>query len=115
MRATDRPLIDLLNSWLGGEPPRTLPPVQRRERLSAAVRFQQLSAPVAAKSVEDTAFYTYVRFAASNEVGGAPERFGTSIAELHAQNELRRARWPRAMIATATSAASAASPVHSAR
>ncbi len=55
-----------------------------------------------AKSVEDTAFYTYVRFVALNEVGGAPERFGTSIAELHAANELRRARWQRTMTATAT-------------
>jgi (1->4)-alpha-D-glucan 1-alpha-D-glucosylmutase len=71
-------------------------------RVQFAMRFQQITGPVMAKSVEDTAFYTYVRFVALNEVGGAPERFGTSIGELHAANELRRQRWPRSMIATAT-------------
>jgi (1->4)-alpha-D-glucan 1-alpha-D-glucosylmutase len=71
-------------------------------RVQFAMRFQQITGPVMAKSVEDTAFYTYLRFVALNEVGGAPERFGTSIAELHAANELRRARWPRTMTATST-------------
>ena len=33
-------------------------------------RFQQTTGPVVAKGVEDTAFYTYVRFVALNEVGG---------------------------------------------
>jgi (1->4)-alpha-D-glucan 1-alpha-D-glucosylmutase len=67
-----------------------------------AMSFQQITGPVMAKSVEDTAFYTYLRFVALNEVGGAPERFGTTIGELHAANAARRAKWPRAMIATAT-------------
>ncbi len=71
-------------------------------RIEFAMRFQQITGPVTAKSVEDTSFYTYGRFVALNEVGGAPERFGTSIAELHAQNARRRARWPLAMTATGT-------------
>ena len=75
VRATDRPLIELLDAWLGGDPPRSLPPVLRRDRLAAAVRFQQLSAPVAAKSVEDTAFYRYGRLISRNEVGSDPARF----------------------------------------
>ena len=74
----------------------------RNGRVQFAMRFQQITGPVMAKSVEDTAFYTYVRFVALNEVGGAPERFGTSIAELHTANELRRQRWPRCMTATST-------------
>ena len=74
----------------------------REARVQFAMRFQQITGPVMAKSVEDTAFYTYVRFVALNEVGGAPERFGTSIAELHTANELRLQRWPRCMTATAT-------------
>jgi (1->4)-alpha-D-glucan 1-alpha-D-glucosylmutase len=57
---------------------------------------------VAAKGVEDTAFYTYLRFAALNEVGGSPDRFGTTVAELHAQNAARRESWPHAMTAIAT-------------
>lgn len=71
-------------------------------RVQFAMRFQQITGPVMAKSVEDTAFYTYLRFVALNEVGGAPERFGTSIGELHAANAERRAKWPRTMTATAT-------------
>ncbi len=74
----------------------------QQARVELAMRFQQITGPVMAKSVEDTAFYTYVRFVALNEVGGAPERFGTSIAELHTANELRLKRWPRCMIATST-------------
>jgi (1->4)-alpha-D-glucan 1-alpha-D-glucosylmutase len=74
----------------------------RRARVEVAMRFQQLTGPVAAKGVEDTAFYTYVRFVALNEVGGSPDHFGTSIDELHAANLSRREKWPRTMTATST-------------
>ncbi len=74
----------------------------RDARVEVSMRFQQLTGPVMAKGVEDTAFYTYLRFAASNEVGGHPERFGTSTAELHAANAARAASFPHAMIATST-------------
>jgi (1->4)-alpha-D-glucan 1-alpha-D-glucosylmutase len=36
-------------------------------------RFQQLTGPVMAKSLEDTLFYREVRFIVLNEVGGNPE------------------------------------------
>ncbi len=74
----------------------------RAERAFFAMRFQQLTGPVTAKAIEDTAFYTYVRFVASNEVGGTPERFGIAPAELHAANARRREKWPRTMTATST-------------
>ena len=74
----------------------------RDERVELVMRFQQLTGPVTAKGVEDTAFYTYVRFVALNEVGGSPERFGSTLEELHASNAARRAKWPRSMIATST-------------
>jgi (1->4)-alpha-D-glucan 1-alpha-D-glucosylmutase len=41
-----------------------------------AERFQQVSAPVMAKGVEDTAFYRFARLVSLNEVGGNPGRFG---------------------------------------
>lgn len=72
------------------------------ERSELAMRFQQLTGPVVAKGVEDTAFYTYVRFVALNEVGSSPDRFGTSIAQFHAANIARLERWPRSMTATST-------------
>jgi (1->4)-alpha-D-glucan 1-alpha-D-glucosylmutase len=46
-------------------------------------RFQQFTSPVMAKGVEDTAFYCYNRLIGLNEVGGAPDRDGMSVAEFH--------------------------------
>ncbi|MGH7735151.1 MAG: malto-oligosyltrehalose synthase, partial [Gemmatimonadales bacterium] len=46
-------------------------------------RFQQLTAPVMAKGVEDTAFYRYHRLISLNEVGGDPATFGRPVARFH--------------------------------
>jgi (1->4)-alpha-D-glucan 1-alpha-D-glucosylmutase len=70
--------------------------------LRCAMRLQQYSGPVMAKGVEDTAFYRYNRFIALNEVGGDPDRFGTTVAAFHKTNQARAHRWPHAMLATAT-------------
>jgi (1->4)-alpha-D-glucan 1-alpha-D-glucosylmutase len=74
----------------------------RVEGLQFAMHFQQYTSPVMAKSLEDTAFYRYVRLAALNEVGGEPARFGRSLAEFHAANAERARTHPHAMLATAT-------------
>jgi (1->4)-alpha-D-glucan 1-alpha-D-glucosylmutase len=66
------------------------------------VRFQQVTGPVMAKGVEDTAFYRYLRLAALNEVGGNPGRFGMSIEEFHDANEQRAARFPLHLLTTYT-------------
>ncbi len=50
---------------------------------SSAVRFQQTSAPMMAKGVEDTAFYRWSRLSSLNEVGGDPARFSVPPAEFH--------------------------------
>ncbi len=74
-----------------------------RERyVEFAMKFQQLTAPITAKGVEDTAFYRSLRLVALNEVGGDPGRFGTSVEEFHRQNRLRALRRPSTMVATAT-------------
>jgi (1->4)-alpha-D-glucan 1-alpha-D-glucosylmutase len=75
---------------------------RRQERLRAMVRFQQLSAPTAAKSIEDTAFYRYGRLLSRNEVGSEPNRFALTPAAFHATNRDRRKNFPRALLATAT-------------
>lgn len=82
-------------------------PVQAAEGVHAAqfevaMRFQQYTAPVQAKGVEDTAFYRYHLLASLNEVGGDPGRFGRTVAEFHAANAERRQRWPGEMLATTT-------------
>lgn len=74
-----------------------------RDRLLRFVmRFQQISAPVMAKSVEDTAFYIYNRLVSLNEVGGSPSVFGVSLDEFHRQNAQRLKVWPHAMLALST-------------
>ncbi len=40
------------------------------------LKFQQTTAPVMAKGLEDTMFYIYNRLPALNEVGGEPQQFG---------------------------------------
>ncbi len=67
-----------------------------------AMRFQQLSAAVTAKGVEDTAFYRYVRFVALNEVGGDPARFGVTPDDFHAHNLRINTTWPSTMLTTST-------------
>lgn len=65
-------------------------------------RFQQITGPVMAKGVEDTAFYLYNRLVSLNEVGGSPERFGITLEAFHGQNIERCKSRPLAMLATST-------------
>jgi len=63
---------------------------------------QQLSGPLMAKSVEDTAFYRYARLLALNEVGGEPDSEGLEPQSFHRLAARRLERWPDTMLATAT-------------
>ena len=65
-------------------------------------KFQQLTGPITAKGLEDTAFYRYHRLTSLNEVGGAPDRFGIAVNEFHRLNLERQARWPTALLTTST-------------
>ncbi len=78
------------------------PEADRPRLVEWALKFQQLTGPIMAKGVEDTVFYTYNRLVSLNEVGGAPDRFGVSIAAFHRQNVERLARWPNSLLATST-------------
>jgi (1->4)-alpha-D-glucan 1-alpha-D-glucosylmutase len=66
-----------------------------------AMRFQQLTAPVTAKGVEDTAFYRYSRLVALNEVGGDPGSSRGGIDAFHRAARERRA-WPRSLVPGST-------------
>ncbi len=66
------------------------------------MKFQQLTGPVLAKGLEDTAFYIYNRLVSLNEVGGHPERFGTSVADFHRHNHDTLQNWPHAVLTSAT-------------
>jgi len=65
-------------------------------------RFQQLTPPVAAKAVEDTAFYRYGRLISRNEVGADPAQLAIGADTFHASFIERAERTPHAMLATAT-------------
>ncbi len=65
-------------------------------------RFQQLTGPAMAKSVEDTAFYRFLPVPAANEVGGHPGEPFVSVAELHEHNGRIQRDWPTTMTALST-------------
>jgi (1->4)-alpha-D-glucan 1-alpha-D-glucosylmutase len=88
---TDPELWDLLRRVLRGE--------MAGAGVELCLRFQQTSGPVMAKGVEDTAFYSYNRFVALNEVGGAPDHWSDDTDEfVRAMGE----SWPRSMLASTT-------------
>ncbi len=82
--------------------PEDLEDEDKNEWLDFAMRFQQITGPVMAKGLEDTAFYVFNRFISLNEVGGSPDRFGTPLETFHGQNIERIKFWPHALIATST-------------
>ncbi len=84
------------------EHPDGLDTLQRAGRQTFVMRFQQLTSPVMAKGLEDTAFYRYYPLASLNEVGGSPDRFGVSTASFHRRNAIREELWPHTMNATST-------------
>jgi (1->4)-alpha-D-glucan 1-alpha-D-glucosylmutase len=95
----DNWLIEILGSWLLGEK------IERSagEALAVAlVRFQQLTAPLCAKAVEDTAFYRYGRLTSRNDVGFDARRFSIPIDQFHERTRHRATTLPHSMLATAT-------------
>jgi (1->4)-alpha-D-glucan 1-alpha-D-glucosylmutase len=74
----------------------------REERARFLARWQQFTAPVMAKSMEDTAFYRYVPLLSLNEVGGDPRSFGVSVAAFHFANQTRQRHRPHCLLGTST-------------
>jgi (1->4)-alpha-D-glucan 1-alpha-D-glucosylmutase len=98
-RSGDTTILDFIRGVLTTD----LPAHSRSpDALRTAMQFQQVTGPVMAKAMEDTAFYRYFRLLALNEVGGDPRRFGMSSAAFHHLTLEHARRWPRAMLATAT-------------
>lgn len=76
--------------------------VRKNPGSELATRLQQTSGMVVAKGTEDTTFYRYTRFAALNEVGGNPDRFGLGVEEFHRLAAEREAGYPAAMTTLTT-------------
>jgi (1->4)-alpha-D-glucan 1-alpha-D-glucosylmutase len=77
-------------------------PEQWEERARFTGKFQQITSPVAAKGIEDTALYVYNRLLSVNEVGSDPTQLGLQPTKVHDWLAERRRRWPLALSATAT-------------
>ncbi len=90
-------VVDRILGWLAGEGPGDV-----AFAAEAVRKFQQLSAPIAAKAVEDTAFYRYGRLLSRNDVGFDAARMSLDIDAFHAAMIERARDWPSAMLATAT-------------
>ncbi|MCC6611095.1 MAG: malto-oligosyltrehalose synthase [Burkholderiales bacterium] len=101
-RAADVTIFDFVRSALLGRAPKDAPAELKTRVRAFAMKFQQFTGPVAAKGVEDTAFYVYHRLVSLNEVGGDPELFGVTVAAFHGASADRAARWPHTMLATST-------------
>jgi (1->4)-alpha-D-glucan 1-alpha-D-glucosylmutase len=99
----DWPLLEHLERWLGGQPLRELPrgPV-RKLRRKMLTRFQQLTAPAAAKAVEDTTCYRSARLLSRNDVGFDPQHFCAPPQAFHDACRERADRFPDNLLATAT-------------
>src|SRR5262249_39973796 len=71
-----------------------------RERARFIGKFQQITSPIAAKGIEDTALYVYNRLLSLNEVGSDPTQFGLEPDAVHNWMRERHERWPAALSAT---------------
>jgi (1->4)-alpha-D-glucan 1-alpha-D-glucosylmutase len=96
----DISVFDFLHLALGADLAAT--GYRRRDVVATAMRSQQLTGPVMAKSLEDTAFYRYVRLVSLNEVGGEPQHFGVSPGAFHTLVQRRQRFHPLTMLASAT-------------
>ncbi|MFE0458706.1 malto-oligosyltrehalose synthase [Kitasatospora sp. NPDC058965] len=65
-------------------------------------RFAQTASAVAAKGVEDTAFYRWHPLLSVNEVGGDPAHPGISVVDFHCWCESMQRDWPLTMTALST-------------
>jgi len=100
--ATDPSIFDFVRRLLLLRPEAGAGEEQQSEWPDFVMRFQQLTGPVMAKGVEDTACYVYNRLLSLNEVGADPERFGLPLELFHRQNRERARCRPLGLSATST-------------
>jgi (1->4)-alpha-D-glucan 1-alpha-D-glucosylmutase len=102
LTTTDPSYFDFIEGLLLQQDTTSISEELRSLRSQFIIKFQQVTGPVTAKGLEDTAFYRYYPLASMNEVGGHPNHGALTVAEFHRELEERAANWPRAMLTTAT-------------
>jgi (1->4)-alpha-D-glucan 1-alpha-D-glucosylmutase len=96
-----RAVFDFVRDLLLKQPD-YIPEEERDEHLRFVGKFQQVTSPVTAKGIEDTALYNYNRLVSLNEVGGEPDHFGIAPETLHEWLRTRASKWPHALSTTST-------------
>ncbi len=98
LSADEKTALNFLSALLKAEcAPRQTPRAAQFRR-----RFQQLTGPLMAKSLEDTLFYRQMPVLGLNEVGGDAGREEFLPRHFHAAMTERAAHWPLALSATST-------------
>lgn len=100
--STSPSIFDFIGSILLLDDSSKLEEAERSLRRHFVSAFQQLTGPVMAKGLEDTAFYRHYPLVSLNEVGGHPEKFGVSVESFHLANQRRASQWPNSLSATST-------------
>ena len=98
----DRSVFDFLRDRLITSFPAENPTTQDEDRRRFVLKLQQLTGPVMAKGMEDTAFFRFNRLTSLNEVGNDPGSFGATPDDIHAAFHRRSVDWPGAMLGTST-------------
>src|SRR6266403_2268165 len=100
--AIDESIFSFLRDGLLFRSPQNFDAAGRAAYTHFILKFQQTTAPVVAKGLEDTMFYIYNRLPALNEVGGEPQQFGLGVEVFHERNLDRQRDWPATLLATST-------------
>ncbi|WP_413728412.1 malto-oligosyltrehalose synthase [Sodalis sp. RH19] len=98
VNAPDPGALDFLTRLLAGE----VSDIASGEAATFRTRFQQLTGPLMAKSVEDTLFFRQNMELALNEVGAEPMPRAFSLDRFHAEMQTRLERQPDALSGTST-------------
>lgn len=101
-QGTDAGIFDFIRDALTLDLLRGGLPYSKPRVRNFALKMQQFTGPMAAKSLEDTALYRYHALLGLNEVGGHPTLPALSADEFHARMSERAERWPHGLTATAT-------------
>jgi (1->4)-alpha-D-glucan 1-alpha-D-glucosylmutase len=99
--AGEAPAFDFVRAALLMELPVDTDSLRRHMR-NFAMKFQQITAPITAKGIEDTSLYRFNRLVSLNEVGGEPDAYGSTVRAFHADSQHRARFWPHEMLGTST-------------
>jgi (1->4)-alpha-D-glucan 1-alpha-D-glucosylmutase len=101
-QGTDTDIFDFLRNTITTDLARSGLPYSRTRVRQFALKLQQFTGPMMAKSLEDTAIYRYHALIALNEVGGYPTLPGLSVEEFHRRVARRTEHFAHGLTATAT-------------